>query len=147
MNNPYKNVGIGILLAETYSLLTGFGKFIYALILIPGFYPILSATTFTDPYSIFLFYFFMSLDTLVHLYGIYVALNLIKKNTHTKHFLYWIYTIATVNILYFVLYIPTKEYLTIDLLIGMLILLFVALTDSKLSRFIHGKHVFIENKK
>ncbi|MEN9614048.1 MAG: hypothetical protein RLZZ347_355 [Candidatus Parcubacteria bacterium] len=147
MNNPYKNIGIGILLVEACSLLTGFGKFIYALLFIPGFYPILSAITLTDPYTTFLFYFFMSLDTLINLYGIYIALHLIKKNAYTKQLLYWVYLIATTKILYFVLYIPIKEYLTIDLLIGIFILLFVALTDSKLSRFIHGKHVFIENKK
>lgn len=140
MGKIYRNYGIGLLIANILLLMTGFFKFLAALIILPDFYSYLSQIiSESGQYGIILFYLFMSLDTLLIVWGIVLSIILIKNNTYNKQILWWMYSLIGIKILSFILYLPLKIYITADLIVAVLVYVFLIRQDNEWSRIIKNK--------
>ncbi|MFA6304549.1 MAG: hypothetical protein WCV73_01805 [Patescibacteria group bacterium] len=141
MKKIYKNIGIGLLVANIFLLVTGnFLKFLTALIVLPNFYSYLSQMiSVNGQYNVILLYLLMSLDALLTFWGIVLSIILIKNNRYNKQLLWWIYSWVGIKILSFILFLPLKIYETTDLVIAVLFFVFLIYQDNKWSRIIKNK--------
>lgn len=140
MEKIYRNIGIGLLIANILLFVDGFLKFLMALITLPNFYSYLSQIiSVNGQYGVILFYLFMSLDTIITLWGIILSIILIKNNKYNQQLLLWIYSLIGIKILSFILYMPLKTYMTVDLVIALLVYMFLIRQDNKWSRVIRNK--------
>lgn len=78
-------------------------------------------------------------EIIIFLWLIIISIILIKINKYTKQLPYIIYTYLIYNIIRFILHIPVKRYLVIELLIAILLYIFLIKKDNKLSRLIKNK--------
>jgi hypothetical protein len=140
MEKIYRNIGIGLLIASILLFINGFFEFLMALIAIPNFYSYLSEIISANgQYGVIMFYLFMSLDTLLVLWGIVLSIILIRNNSYNKQLQFWIYSLIGIKFLSFVLYLPLKNYMTVDLVIAILAYIFLIRQDNQWSRIIKNK--------
>ena len=140
MKKTYRNIGIALLIVNIFLLITGFLKFLAALIVFPNFYSYLLPIISKDgQYGVILFYLFMSLDTICALWGIVLSIILIKNNGYNKQLLWWIYSLVGIKVLSFILYLPLKNYLFADLATAVIAYLFLIYYDNNLSKLIKNK--------
>lgn len=140
MEKIYRNIGIGLLIASILLFVDGFLKFLMALITLPNFYSYLSQIiSVNGQYGVILFYLFMSLDTILTLWGVILSIILIKNNKYNRQLLLWIYSLIGIKILSFILYLPLKTYMTLELVIAILVYVFLIHQDNKWSRVIKNK--------
>jgi len=140
MEKMYRDIGIGLLIANIFLFVDSFLKFLMALIALPNFNSYLSQIISANgQYGAILFYFFMSLDTILTLWGIVLSIILIKNNKYNRQLLWWTYSLIGIKILSFVLYLPLKTYMTADLVIAILVYVFLIRQDNRWSRIIKNK--------
>lgn len=133
-------MGFALLIINTFLLITGFLKFLAALIVFPNFYSYLLPIISKDgQYGLILFYLFMSLDTLCALWGIVLSIILIKNNSYNKQLLWWVYSLVGIKVLSFILYLPLKSYMFADLATAVLVYLLLIHYNNNLSKLIKNK--------
>ena len=77
----------------------------------------------------------------IALYGwqIVVSANLIKTNKYSKQILYYIYGVVGIDVISFLLFLPLKQVLYIEIIMAAITWWILIKQDNVLSRFVKGK--------
>jgi hypothetical protein len=135
----YKNLGI-ILLILSFILLISRLFLFGSLLIVPNalqiFFGMLSLYSLYEKIAMFSIQFF---NYVIILWTIVLSIILIKNNEYNKGLLYLTYSFVILKILSFVLYLPLKKFIVIDLITGLLVYFFLIYHNNKLSRMINPK--------
>lgn len=141
MTHPtYRYTGIALLLLNAYLLYVKPIKFLMALATVPNYYRFVTVNIFFgSQYLLFLYMFWLIVYTAIALWGIVVAISLIRKNHYVKELKLWIYVLGFVKLLHFLLYLFAGSFFLVELVSGLIIFYFCFFLDSELSRLVKGE--------
>lgn len=143
MNNKvYRNVGIALLIGSIIVLL----RLYYPFILASFIWEDINSLFFElwdiySPYEKIIAIFNQSIETIFELWTIIISIILIKTNKYIKQLYYLVYSFIIFQALLFILCVPLKRFLVINLIIAILLYIYLIHKDNKLSRIIKGKEI------
>lgn len=144
MENLYRKIGIGLLIA--FILL--FIRINYAIFMALASLLIFDVTFNMNPflllgesvYESILVFARLIIEDAILIWTFVISIVLIRTNRYSRQLLYAVYSLIAVNILFFLLYLPLKKYLVMDLVVGAVVYFFFIHQDNQFSKAIKNKN-------